>query len=237
VTADPDPEDVDPRELRRQLAEIKGAMGLAEHYPGKRRGWLVYGVGVGLVIIALQATFFLPRGTLPGWLFGLFVPGFGLVVAVGLFRLAASTTPDDAPAAGLDWRVLVGSLLATALALLALLEAPVRLAATSLSTTAASRLSGAVALGAVVAVAGLGFLFVGNVLRVYRIRARDRRVFYGAGLWMLAYAAAFAQVEVLRAVGYGLFGVLLIAYSVGAYLYLGRDGDPAAEGVQRGERS
>jgi len=49
-------ENVDPEELQRQLSDIKGAMGLAEQYPGRARLWLVAGLIIGVAaLLALGA--------------------------------------------------------------------------------------------------------------------------------------------------------------------------------------
>lgn len=222
---DPGSDEPDPEELQRQLADIKGAMGLVERYPGRRKLWLVYGVGIGVAIVLLQLLFALPGGILPNWAYQAFVLGFALIATLGLFRLAAGMLPDEATGPGLDWRVFFGTLLLALGALVLLIEPAVSTVLRTLDARAASRLSGATAYGLVVAVAGTGFLFAGNALRAHSIRRRDRWVFYGAGLWMLAYAALFTQVHLLRAVGYGVFGCLLVAYSVGAYVILGRGTD------------
>lgn len=217
--------DVDPEELQRQLTDIKAGMGLAERYPGQRRLWLVYGIGVGVAILLLQLLFALPVGVLPGWVYAAFVMAFALVATFGLFRLAAGTVPDQAAGTEHDWRAFFGTMVLAVVALAVLVEPSVSLAVSDLDELAANRLSGATAYGLIVAVAGVGFLFAGNALRAHRIRRRDRWVFYGAGLWMLTYAALFTQIAPLRSVGYGLFGLLLIGYSAGAYHLLGRDLD------------
>jgi hypothetical protein len=73
-----------------------------------------------------------------------------------------------------------------------------------------------------IAVVGLGLVVTGTVLSVYRVRRRDRLVFYAGGAWVLGYAAWLPHVQILRWIGVGLFGVLFGLYAVGAYVYLTR---------------
>lgn len=218
--------DVDPAELQRQLSEIKGAMGLEERYPGQRRMWPVYGAVMAVLLVALNASFTgYASARLPDWLyFWLFV---GTVVAVALvqWRIASKASTGTASTPGPDFRVLLGTLFLAVLAFVVLTYPSIEVALQHLSQVDGARLEGATVYGAVIAIAGLGFLFTGNGLRAYRIRKRDRYVFYGAGLWMLAYGALMPHYEILGAIGYGLFGVLFFGYSVVAYLVLGRSGD------------
>lgn len=74
-----------------------------------------------------------------------------------------------------------------------------------------------------IALAGLGFVLVGNALKAHRIRRRDRWVFYAGGIWMLAFAGIFPYVEALLYSGYGVFGVLSLVHAVAAYYVLTRD--------------
>jgi hypothetical protein len=124
-----------------------------------------------------------------------------------------------------SWRVFFGTLVIAAV-LLGLQSGPLLMAASeSLSQSAFAPLNGAWAYSLVISVAGIGFLFAGNTLRAYRVRRKDRWVFYGAGVWMLVYAVAFTNVVSLRRIGYGLFGVLFALYAVVAYLVLGQATD------------
>ena len=81
---------------------------------------------------------------------------------------------------------------------------------------------GAYYFGLLVALAGLGFIVVGLVLRAYYIRRRDRLVFHVAGAWMLAFAALVTQYEFLQLFGYAIFGLLFLVHSIAAYVLLGR---------------
>jgi hypothetical protein len=205
--------DVDPDELQAQLDDIKQAMGLSERYPGQGRVWLVYGLLVPGFAFALQLLFVVP---LPEWGYVATWLGFLGVGLGSLWWLGRRTSSSGAPAAVPDLRVVMAALVATVGAL-TVVSQPVLEA-----TTASGLVVGAYFFGLVIALAGLGFLVTGTVLRASRIRRRDRWVFYAGGLWMLVYAALFATVDVLHYAGYGVFGVLSLGQAVLSYLLLTR---------------
>jgi hypothetical protein len=217
----PDDPTVDPDQLQRQLTEIKGAIGLEDRYPGKRRLWLVYGALVGGACLTMQAVFSVPD--VPGWTITATWASFVVIAGVVQWRLAAGT-PNESVRAAPGWPALLGTLALAFVSLASLAGPLLGTAGRSLGygTVEYSRLGGSFAFGLVVVFVGLGLLFAGNALRAYRIRRRDRWVFYGAGVWMLVYAGAMTHVVLLRTLGYGLFGLLFALYAVGAYLFLGR---------------
>jgi hypothetical protein len=213
--------EVDPAQLRRQLSEIKTAMGLEERYPGQRRLWLVYGTGVGVASVLTEVAFVLvQRG--PGWFYQSVWLAFTLVTGFALWQLASRTPRGPSSEAAPDWRSVFGTLLLATLSVTTLSAPMFEHLEPVLPTREYGLLTGAYFYGLVIAVAGVGFLFVGSVLRTYRIRRRDRWVFYAAGIWMLAFAAAFTQAEFMQVFGYALFGILFFLYSIVAYVALGR---------------
>lgn len=216
---DPDTE-VDPEQLQRQLAEIKGAMGLEDRYPGQRTLWLGYGVGVALVSLVTEAIFFVEE--LPSWGYLLVWLAFILLAGGAQWWLVSRTPTGPSPSMAPDWRVLFGTLVLALFALSGLVQPLLPHLETGLSAQDAGILQGAYFFGLAIAVAGVGFLFVGNALRAYRIRKRDRWVFYGAGVWMLVFASWFTQTEFMRLAGYAVFGILFFVYSIAAYVVLGR---------------
>ncbi|WP_436907036.1 hypothetical protein [Halosimplex marinum] len=207
-----DPE-VDTDDLKRQLSEIKGAMGLAERYPGRARLWLLAGFVVGGAALLAQATFFLYE-RLGGAEYTAVWFGFVAVAGVATWwmasRLPSATAPETAP----SWRAVFGSL------------AVFLVAATGVAGEAARQVGGLdralLYFGLVIATVGLGLLLTGAVLSAYRVRRRDRLVFYVGGAWILVYASWLPYVQVLRWVGVGLFGILFVVYAIGAYVYLTR---------------
>jgi hypothetical protein len=208
-----DRDDVDPEQLQRELAEIKGAMGLADQYPGRARLWLFAGLLIGAAALLAQATFFF-SDALSGTAYTLIWNGFVVVAVVASWwmasRLPQATAPESAP----SWRALFGSLVVFL----------------SAAAGAVGRVAGQV--GALdrgiayfalsIATIGLALLLVGAVLVAYRVRRRDRLVFYAGGLWVLVYASVLPYFQILRWVGVGLFGVLFALYAVAAYVYLTR---------------
>lgn len=213
--------DVDPEQLRRQLSEIKTAMGLEERYPGQRRLWLVYGVGLGVASVLTEAAFSLvQRG--PDWFYQSVWLAFTLVTGLALWRLASRTPRGPGPEAAPDWRSVFGTLVLATVSITFLASPVFERLGPVLATREYGLLTGAYFYGLVIAIAGVGFMFVGSVLRTYRIRRRDRWVFYGAGIWMLAFAGAFTYNEFTQMFGYALFGILFFLYSIVAYVALGR---------------
>jgi hypothetical protein len=206
-------ENVDPEDLQRQLSEIKGAMGLAEQYPGRARLWLVAGLLIGAAALLVQVTFFFYE-TLGTTAYVAVWGVFCVVAVAALWLLAARLPAREAPSTAPSWRALYGSL-GVFLA-----------AATGVAGRVAGRVDGLdralFFFGLLIAVVGLGLLVTGAVLSAYRVRARDRRVFYAGGAWVLVYASSLPYVEVLRYVGVGGFGVLFSVYAIAAYVYLTR---------------
>lgn len=206
--ADPDPE-----ALQQQLADIKGAMGLSDRYPGRARLWLLAGLLIGGAALLAQATFFFSE-TLGGTAYVAIWVAF-VVVAVAASWWTASRLPGaEAPSTAPSWRAIFGSL------------AAFLLAATGVAGDVAGQVGGLdraiLFFGLGIATVGLGLLVTGAVLTVYRVRRRDRLVFYVGGGWVLALASSLPHVEILRFVGVGLFGVFFALYAVAAYLYLTR---------------
>ncbi|WP_123537235.1 NAD(P)(+) transhydrogenase (Re/Si-specific) subunit beta [Halosimplex salinum] len=206
-------DDVDPEELQRQLSEIKGAMGLAEQYPGRARLWLFAGLLIGVAALLVQVTFFYYEALgdteyTAVWL------GFVAVAGVATWwmssRVPRAAVPETAP----SWRAVFGSL------------AAFLVAAAGVVGEAATQVGGLdralVYFGLVIATVGLGLLVTGAVLSSYRVRRRDRLVFYAGGVWVLVYASVLPYPQILRWVGVGLFGVLFIVYAIVAYVYLTR---------------
>ncbi len=207
-------EDVDPEDLKRQLSDIKGAMGLAEQYPGRARLWLLVGLVIGVAAVLTQATFFYYRSLGATAYTAIWVGFVAVAVAASWWmasRLPSAPAPDTAP----SWRAVFGSL--------------------ALFLAAGAGVAGDVArqvpgldrallyFGLVIATIGLGLLVTGAVLTSYRVRRRDRLVFYVGGAWVLVYASWLPYVQILRWVGVGLFGVLFGLYAIAAYVYLTRD--------------
>ncbi|WP_436929734.1 hypothetical protein [Halosimplex halobium] len=206
-------ESVDPEELQRQLSDIKGAMGLAEQYPGRARLWLVAGLLIGVAALLVQATFFFYE-TLDAAAYVAIWGGFSVVAVATLWLVSVRLPSSEAPEGGPSWRAIYGSLGAFVVA------------ATGVTGDAAGQIPGLdralLYFGLVIAAVGLGLLLTGAVLSAYRVRRRDRLVFYAGGAWVLVYASWLPYVQVLRWVGVGLFGILFIVYAIAAYVYLTR---------------
>ena len=206
-------EDVDPAELEAQLTQIKGAMGLAEQYPGRARLWLYAGLLIGAAAILVQVTFFF-NDRLGGPAYTAIWGGFCVVAVAALWVMSARLPQNEAPESAPSWRVIYGSLTVFLFA------------ATGVAGDVARQVPGLdralLFFGLVLATVGLALLVTGAVLASYRVRRRDRLVFYAGGVWVLVLASWIPYVEILRYVGVGLFGLCFVVYSIAAYVYLTR---------------
>lgn len=205
--------DVNPADLQRQLDDIRGAMGLTERYPGRARLWLLAGVLVGAVAIAVQVTFFFHE-TISATAYVVIWGGFVIVAVLTLWLMAARLPKTDAPETAPSWRSLFGSL------------GVFLVAVSSVPGEVAGQVGGLdralLYFGIVLAVLGLALLLSGVVLSAYRVRRRDRLVFYAGGAWTLVFASMLPYVDILRYLGLGIFGALFSLYAVLAYVYLTR---------------
>ncbi|WP_135663374.1 hypothetical protein [Halorhabdus rudnickae] len=205
--------DVNPADLQRQLDDIRGAMGLTERYPGRARLWLLAGILVGTVAIAVQVTFFFHE-SISATAYVVIWGGFVIVAVLTLWLMAARLPKTDAPETAPSWRALFGSL------------GVFLVAVSSVPGEVAGQVGGLdralLYFGIVLAVLGLALLLSGVVLSAYRVRRRDRLVFYVGGAWTLVFASMLPYVDVLRYLGLGIFGALFALYAVLAYVYLTR---------------
>ncbi|WP_339104669.1 hypothetical protein [Haloterrigena salinisoli] len=172
--------DVDPAALEAELAEIKGAIGLAEDHPYWWRFWLVEGVGAGLCFTLIQFWF---RGGPRLWILAAVAGLLGLETLVKR-RIKAAYEP---PTRGLhDTRLwLLAALAGIGAVIVGLL--PVF---DALGDRNAIRLA-LVSAGAIV---GSGYIYMGQLLGAYDIRAIDRYAFYAGGAWILVLAAVIPHV-------------------------------------------
>lgn len=202
--------DVDPDELRGELEQIKGALGLYDRRRDWVTGWLVFGLAVGLAGAVSQAIEL--RG-LSSWLHP--VTWFGLIGLAwaasywlapdGTFEQGEPGTPSvgfvyvAVIAAGVALSVLLGPVLETA-----------------------EVAEQAVVFGLIVILVGTAYLLVGQLLRAHFIRRRDRLAFYVGGAWMLPFGAAVTHVELLATYAYGLYGALFLVHALASYWLLTR---------------
>jgi FtsH-binding integral membrane protein len=209
-------DDADVEELRRDIDQIKSAMGIGERYPGGLRLWLVYGVLVPIAALASQA---IATFDLPGWghwlAWGLTMGAAGVYQAVALGDRDGLHPSEPRPNIALAF----GGVFAYALVVIAVVS-PV------LDTAAAGRVQATV-FGIAVAGVGAAYVLGANALAAYRIRRRDRLAFAAGGPWMFALALAMAYVPVFRQWGYAAFGLGFAVHAVAASLLLRTGGASA----------
>jgi hypothetical protein len=205
-------EEPDVERLREDLDQIKEAMGIAEQYEGAGSIWLFFGLAVP-VASALSQYVLIER--LPGWYFSV----IWFVVLGGGFGFYAAVTGQEyrptRPSQGKP------NLLAQ--------FAIVYLAAIPLVVVAGAYTEGlgyvdetAMMFSIIAVMLGVAYGMLGSSMRAYRIRTRDRWIFYVGTVWMVALGVAVPQSALLEQWVYAAFGGLYFVYAIGAYVVLSR---------------
>jgi hypothetical protein len=201
-------ENIDPAELREDIETIKQAMGIGERYEGATELWLFFGV---LVAVAAGASQYAFLADLPGYVTG------GIWIAFGGTALLASRRVDVTGASTTGATPdLFFQIAVVYLASFPLLT--VVYAYTDVQGTARSVLP----LSVVLVLLGCAYAVVGNSLKAYRIRRRDRYAFYAGTVWMVALATALPFVDLLETWHYAAFGTAYLVYALATYLVLVR---------------
>lgn len=200
--------DPDKETLQAEIGQIKAAMGLREEYPYWWRWWLVEGIGVGLLFPLIQF----------GLRDGFSYPLIALVVVVFLghqLALWRVLKGYEKPTTGVPswdaWNVtFVAGIAAVAVGLGPVTDQlAFEYAMTAIFVTAGS-------------IAGVAYLFMGQLLEGYDIRTADRYAFYVGGAWLLVLVAVVPHVPVLREWAFGVFGIGLAVHNIGSYVVLSR---------------
>lgn len=206
-----DEPDVD--RLREDVDRIKEAMGLAERYEGLTEQWLLFGF---LVAIAAGISQYVMLEDLPGYWYGIvwvgimFGGGFLGIWWLTRGKPASFRTREDHPGI---WFIFVASYLAVF---------PLQLIIDEYVGQLGGRDGTLLVLSLILVLIGLAYLFVGNAMRAYRIRDRDRYAFYAGGLLMIGLGTAIPYLEFLRTWAYAVMGSLYLVYALVTYVVLTR---------------
>lgn len=203
-------QEIDPERLRAEVAHIKDAMGLEERYPSRFTLWPVFGVCVllaslGSQVIALEELSPLLHPAV--W--------FVSVGAGGLYQWWSRPETDggsrrSSQAKPRLW-VQFGAVLAVYGVVVVTVGSVTDVQSGALESLIFSRS---------VALVGVAYLVLGESLRAYYIRRRDRWAFYVGGAWMVLLAAVIPGVESLETWGYAVFGILYFVHAVASYVAL-----------------
>jgi len=205
-----DSAEVDPETLRRELKGIKDAMGLQERYPSQFGLWLVYGA---LVLAASLASQYIHLRELPGYWHPL--AWFAILSLGGIYQWRALEARSGGfGSIGAKPRIPLQFAGVFALYFVFLVGVSPAFEGLGQGRT------GILIFSPTVGLVGAAYLVVGESLRAYYIRRRDRWAFYAGGAWMLALAAVMPNVAVLETWGYVAFGGLYLLHAVGSYLAL-----------------
>lgn len=201
---------VDPETLRQDVDRIAEAMGLAERSSGAVTQWLVFAALVPLAAVISQWVYL---QQLPQWYHGVgwigLLGGGGLLSAVLVFdeedRVASR---DDRPGLFLPFAAVYFATF------------PIQAIYASVLPELSYARESQVTLGVILVLVGVAYAVLGNALRGWRIRARDRYPFYAGTVWMVVLGVAIPYVPVVGRWGYAVFGGVYAVYGVGTYLLL-----------------
>jgi hypothetical protein len=202
--------EIDAEALRSEVEQIKGAMGLEERYPSQFQLWLVFGLAV---VIASAGSQMIALRDLTPFLHAVawWVP----LTAAGLYQGWRTSktgqgvgTTETKPRLTVLWLSLFGLYFAFFVILV-----PVT---ADLESNTVEILLFSLIIGLI----GVGYLVVGETLRAYYIRRRDRVAFYLGGVWMLVLAVLMPNVGLLQTWGYMTFGLLYGLHALASYLVL-----------------
>jgi FtsH-binding integral membrane protein len=203
-------EEVDPAELQRELETIKDAMGLQERSESATSVWLLFGL---LVPIAALASQYVHLERLPQFFH---TPIWLGVIGVGVFAYFGFSGRREFDIAPGKPNV------AVQFVVVYLASIPLQTIASAYAPDLGYEAESALALSIIVVLVGIGYAILGTSLRAYRIRRRDRAVFFAGTAWMVALGVAIPQVAVLQTWGYAAFGGVYFIYAMAAYLLLSR---------------
>lgn len=204
-----DDTEIDPERLQRELDQIKGAMGIRERYPATFEYWAVYGL---LVPVAAAVSQYVELAGLPGYWHP--IAWFALMGLGGVYSWVGiddegTGTADAKPSIPLAFAAVFSYYLVVVVALSQV---------GPLDRTTEAALVFAMVVGLV----GVAYLVVGNALRAYYIRRRDRFAMYVGGAWMVGLAAAIPVFDPLRTWGFAVYGALFGLYPLVTYVALSR---------------
>lgn len=200
--------DVDKETLHEELGQIKQAMGLTEAHPYWIRSWLVEGVTVGILFPLLQ--FGLRDGFGP-WLITLIVGIFALYLFVDWRTRTASVQPTTGVPSWTTWHVIVFVGLGALIVGLGSIFDQLNASDTAIFTLV---LAGTVL--------GVGYMFMGQLLKAYDIRRADQFAFYIGGAWILVLSAGIPHVALFAGWEYAVLGIGIAVHGIVTSFVLAR---------------
>ncbi|MFC7073415.1 hypothetical protein ACFQJ7_00615 [Halovenus rubra] len=200
--------EIDPDLLREEVSQIKDAMGIQERYPSRFRFWLVTGLAV---LLASSASQLIALRELSGSLHAV-----AWWVPLGVAGLYQWWSTDNSDATVTEAKPRIGVLWLSVFALYFVFLVTLTPVLDGMNGAAGEILLFSLIVGLV----GVGYLVVGEALRAYYIRRRDRWAFYIGGGWMLTLAALMPNVDIFQTWGYATFGIAFAIHAVVSYLAL-----------------
>lgn len=208
-------EEIDRKGLKEEVSQIKESMGLySEDNPLDAGSWLMWGLLVGIASLVSQVVL---SYRMPGYFYSIIWFGsmFGIGFPIQIWRSKKGTgeksfTTSNKPNFGVLWLAVFaggGVIIANMFKMIDVSG----LSYTTVTAYIASSILGLV---------GIAYLLMGNDLRSYYIRRRDRWTFYIGGLWILIFSFLIPTFSELHEWVYLIYGILYVTHSLGSYLYL-----------------
>ena len=209
-----DEPELDVEELRAELDQIKDAMGIQERYDGAAEQWLLFGFLVALAAGISQYVFV---ADLPGYWYA--IVWIGLLFGGGALgiRYLFGGNSGEWFATGRNKPGLFFIFGATYIATI-----PIQLIAQSYVGELSDDAETMFTLAIILVLVGVAYVLMGNVLKAYYIRARDRYAFYVGGLLMAGLGTAIPFVDFLQQWGYATMGAIYLVYAIATYAVLSR---------------
>ena len=205
--------EIEPDDLREELETIKEAMGLEERYSGATSMWLLFGLAVPVASGVSQYVF---TERLAPWLHAVV---WAVVLGVGFaiwYATAGKEEGDIGVGAGARPNLFVQ------FGLVYFTVIPVQAAVAPFLRDLGYVEEALFVQSLIVVFIGLAYGILGSSLAAYRVRFRDRMLFYVGTVWMVALGVAIPQVGVLRTLPHATFGGVYLVYALGAYAVLTR---------------
>jgi len=205
-------DEINTKKLKKEISQIKCAMGISDerfrYTPGF---WLYWGLLVGFASLLSQiAVRYRVLEYLSAIWFTLFFGGF--LGAQYIFSSEDSKksfmTRENKPNL---WIIFVSVILGGILVLQNVFHHITDLGYYQTNTIIASTIWGLV---------GIAYLLMGNTLKAYYIRAKDRYTFFIGCILIILIPKLLPNLDVLHKWTYSIYGVFFIAFSVITYYYL-----------------
>lgn len=204
-------DEINKEALREEVDRIKKAMGIQERYPAQVKSWLLWGSLIGAACFLSQIV---AVKQWPGYLYA--VIWWVLMGAVGGPLQAKISKEHEGEIAETGTKPRLSILYVVVIAAAFVFVANI----SPLFEGLGYYEIGAYIFTTIMVLIGVYYVVLGNQLRAYYVRSKDRYALYIAGAWLLALSGLVPHFPILTKWMYAIYGVTFGAYSLGAYRIL-----------------